>query len=286
MVMKHGQRSLGKRKSNITTRNAIKIWTYPQTQHLLLKGYASGSFSLGVEKLDGDTVTASTTFSAIPSSTSTIVTFDLPINADLITQASSSPLKIDFNGDGVVDVKMIATPNQETVYDVSPPEVELSFETIKHLLKVTGYDSVSSTTVVTTSTSIKVTDVAGNSTELLLARYKVKPMKIELVISGIKQNGIIISTSTIPLTYKWNILTSGTSVSIKTLASFSKTSTLSVETHYRPKKGITAIMTKPIDLDDNDVDGDEFDLRSIKEKLAGVHLIKLKIIGIKSYLSY
>ncbi len=112
-----------------------------------------------------------------------------------------------------------------------------------------------------------------------------KPKKIELVISGIKLNGVIVSTSTIPLTYKWNILTTGTSTSVKTLASFSKTATSSVESHYRLKKGLTVIMTSPIDLDDSD-DGDDVDLRAIKEKLSGIHIIKMSISGGKSYLSY
>jgi pimeloyl-ACP methyl ester carboxylesterase len=254
-------------------------------QHLMLIGYASGSFSLGIEKLEGDTIIASTTYSAIPSSTSTVVTLDLPPNVNLGVQGTSSPLKIDFNGDGVVDTQIIARLNQETVYDATPPEVELSFDLSKQTLSIAGNDSVSSTTVATTSTFIKVTDVAGNSTELLLTKYKVKPKKIELVISGIKQNGVIISTSTIPLTYKWNILTVGASTTIKTLASYTKTATSSVETHYRPKKSLTIVMTSPLDLDDND-DGDEIDQRANKEKLLGLRLIKLNTAGGKTYVNY
>lgn len=254
-------------------------------QHLMLKGYASGSFSLGVEKFEGDTIVASTTFSAIPSSTSTVVTLDLPPNVDLTTQVASSPLKIDFNGDGVVDTQMVAKPNQETVYDVTPPEVELSFDSAKQSLKIYGYDSVSSTTVATTTASIKVSDTSGNITELLLTKYKIKAKKIELVISAIKQNGVIISTTTIPLTYKWNILNTGTSTSIKTLASYTKLGTSTIETHYRPKKGITAVMTSPVDLEDND-DGDDVDSRATKEKLQGVHIIKLRVTGNKLSVSY
>lgn len=117
-------------------------------------------------------------------------------------------------------------------------------------------------------------------TELTLAKYKIKARKIELVISGIKQNGVIVSTSTIPLTYKWNILTTGTSTTIKTtktLASYTKTATTSVETHYRPKQGLTTIMTTARELDDND--GDDVDQRATREKLQGIHIIKLTISG-------
>ena len=66
---------------------------------------------------------------------------------------------------------------------------------------------------------------------------------------------------------------------MKTLASYTKSATSSVETHYRLKKNLTVVMTIPIDLDDND-DGDEVDLRAAKEKLSGVHLIKLIINSI------
>ncbi len=121
-------------------------------QNLLLKGYASGSFSLDIQKLEGDTVTASTTFSAIPSSTSTVVTIDFPANADFSLIGTSSPLKIDFNGDGVVDAKLLAKPNQEAIYDVTPPDVELSFDLSKQSFRVTGNDMLSSTTLATTST--------------------------------------------------------------------------------------------------------------------------------------
>ena len=72
---------------------------------------------------------------------------------------------------------------------------------------------------------------------------------------------------------------------IKTLASYAKSATSSVETHYRPRKGITIVMTTPLDLDDND-DGDEVDVRPTKEKLNGVHVIKLKVSGGKIYISY
>ena len=72
---------------------------------------------------------------------------------------------------------------------------------------------------------------------------------------------------------------------IKTLASYTKTTTSTVETHYRLKKGITAVMTTPLDLDDND-DGDGIDLRATRENLSGVHMIQLKVSGGKITVSY
>ena len=253
-------------------------------QHLMLKGYASGSFSLGVQKLQGDTILASTTFSAIPSSTGTVVTMEILANTDL-TPTTASPLKIDFNGDGIIDTQLVAKPNQETIYDITPPDAQLSFSTSTQQLSIIGIDAGGSTTVCTSTTSSLITDQAGNTTELLFSKYKIKPKKIELTISGIKQNGVLISTSTIPLSYKWNILNTGTSTTIKTLASYTKSATSSVETHYRPKKNQTIVMTTPVDLDDTD-DGDDVDIRPTREKLSGVRVIQLKVSGGKVIIGY
>jgi hypothetical protein len=243
--------------------------------HLVLQGYASGSFSLDIQKQTGDTVTASTTFSAIPSSTSTVVTLDVPANSDIVSPNALSPLKIDFNGDNIVDVSMIAKPNQETVYDVTPPDVVISFDKEQKKLTIIGKDNFSSTMVVTTEKSSKITDEAGNTTELIFSKYKVKKNKIELVISSIKQNGATISNSPIPLSYKWNIEGKKKPV-FKTLASYVKTQTETIETHYRPKKNQTIIMTKPKVLDDED-DCNDIDQRPTKEKLTGVHTVELRV---------
>jgi len=52
-----------------------------------------------------------------------------------------------------------------------------------------------------------------------------------------------------------------------------------IESHYRPKKNITVIMQKPIDIDDSDNDaeeGEEVDNRPVKTKLSGFILPILK----------
>ena len=63
-------------------------------------------------------------------------------------------------------------------------------------------------------------------------------------------------------------LNTSTSTTIKTLASYTKSATSSVETHYLPKKNQTIVMTTPVDLGDND-DGDDVDLRPTREKVSG-----------------
>jgi hypothetical protein len=52
-------------------------------------------------------------------------------------------------------------------------------------------------------------------------------------------------------------------------ASFVKTAKVSVESHYRPKKDLTLLMTKPYELDEDDND-DNADKRPIKQKLSGM----------------
>jgi len=52
-------------------------------------------------------------------------------------------------------------------------------------------------------------------------------------------------------------------------AAYIKTGSSTVEAHYRPKKNITIVMIKPIDLDDSDND-DDSDNRPMKQKLPGM----------------
>jgi len=243
--------------------------------HLVLTGYAEGSFSLDIQKKEGDTILAETSFSAIPSKVGTIVKLDVPANSDIVSPNALSPLQIDFNGDNVTDVSMTAKPNQETVYDVIPPDVSISFDQVNKKLVFSGKDNYSTTTVTTNQNSSMITDEAGNTTELIFSKYKTKAKKIELVISTIKQNGIVVLNTPIPLTYKWN--TERKNQTWKTLASYVKTPTEKVETHYRPKKNQTIIMTKPQDLNDDEDDEDDIDMRPTKEKLAGIHVVEFAV---------
>ncbi|MFA5997738.1 MAG: alpha/beta hydrolase [Candidatus Paceibacterota bacterium] len=90
---------------------------------LRLEGYRGGSFSLNIDTLSGDTITASTTFAAIPSSTSTIVTMDLPANTEI--QALGA-LKVDFNGDGTTDVQLAPKVGEDVLPDATAPVTSVS----------------------------------------------------------------------------------------------------------------------------------------------------------------
>ncbi len=78
--------------------------------------------------------------------------------------------------------------------------------------------------------------------------------------------GAVENLGTTTLKYKWaNNKTTG---AYTMFASTFSTSTIVIESHYRPKKNITVLMNKPIELDDDEND-DEVDVRPIKTKLPG-----------------
>ncbi len=68
--------------------------------NVVMSGYSSGSFTLNVQEVSENNISASTTFTGIPSSTSTIATIDIPAGGDI---GSSSPLTVDENGDGKIE---------------------------------------------------------------------------------------------------------------------------------------------------------------------------------------
>jgi pimeloyl-ACP methyl ester carboxylesterase len=237
--------------------------------HIIMKGTGSGYLTYDMQQMVGKNTVASTTFINIPVSTSTNITEDAkPV------VANSAPLLIDQNGDGRPDVTMQTQGIQ--YYDVTPPDVSVTFSTTTQSLRFIPSD-MSPVIALTTATSALFTDTAGNTTQLVFSKYKVKPKKIELTLSKIVQNGVVVSTTPIPLTYHWNTQIQKGAVTFQTLASYAKTATSTVETHYRSKKNVTVVMTKPIELGDDD-DGDDIDQRPVRQTVSGQHLLLLNIV--------
>ncbi|MEK7133554.1 MAG: PxKF domain-containing protein [Patescibacteria group bacterium] len=83
---------------------------------VVLQGTGSGSFALDVEEVNGNDILANTTFAAIPSSTSTIATFEID---PLRSPTSEGVLNVDFDGDGAVDTTLYSVEG-ETVLPKSP----------------------------------------------------------------------------------------------------------------------------------------------------------------------
>jgi hypothetical protein len=67
--------------------------------------------------------------------------------------------------------------------------------------------------------------------------------------------------------YKWT-LNNSTSTAYKMFASYIQTSATTTESHWRPKKNQTILMSRPTDIDEDDSD-DSADTRATKVKLTG-----------------
>jgi pimeloyl-ACP methyl ester carboxylesterase len=68
------------------------------TSHIIMNGYATGTFTFIVDELQGDRLITSTTFKDLPTTPNTKVS--LNVESDITTV---SPMQIDINGDGILD---------------------------------------------------------------------------------------------------------------------------------------------------------------------------------------
>lgn len=230
---------------------------------LNLEGYASGSFTLDMEELDGlNTVVASTTFSAVPSATSTIATISFPDG----TLQNATPLLVDYDNNGITDFTLHPIIGKEVVFDTTPPEAHISFSTTTQQLLIEGFDEAGGTTIQTTSTSTIITDESSNTLEISFNKLGQEKHELKLEIQALSYNGI--STSTIPKTtvqYEWSTDNVG---GIKELEQKVGIGSLKIEAHYDAKKNITKIDRK---LKEEESDGNN----EIKKILPGFRILKL-----------
>jgi hypothetical protein len=249
---------------------------------LVMRGTGSGSFALDIEEVNGNETLATTTFAAVPSSTSTTATIDI--------NPASSPtanalLKVDFNGDGTIDSTLNAKQGAIVTPDFAPPEIKLIFSTSTNALSFIGIDDrdgilpvTSSTTFPalkknqkapqgTATTTLTARDASGNTTSLVYMEKLPSPdHRDTIVLNSLTYNGATVKLDTASVSYKFQLDNSG---GYKLFASFIQTSATSTEAHWRPKKGFTVVMTKPQDLDDANAD-DDADTRPVKLKVPGM----------------
>ena len=171
-----------------------------------------------------------------------------------------------------------------TSTDQTPPEAVITFSTSTNSISIAGTDDSGTTTLSSTTTyptlkknqkqyngiattTVTIKDVAGNTTILQYTELLPSPAKRDTInLTTISYNGTVQNLGTTTLKYKWaNNKTTG---AYTMFASTFSTSTVVIESHYRPKKNQTLIMSTPIDLDDGDTD-DTVDTRPIKTKLSG-----------------
>ena len=102
-------------------------------------------------------------------------------------------------------------------------------------------------------------------------------------IVSLRENGEVAPIGTTTLKYKWSL--NKNTATYKMFASFFQIGATSTESHYRPKKNQTIIMTKPVDLDDGDED-DNSDARPTKVKLLGLVIPHISTNAGKVIISY
>lgn len=228
---------------------------------IVMRGYATSSFTLGVQQLIGDVITGSTTFADIPTTPNTIAL--LSTNGDISTLTS---LNVDQNSDGVPEYVLLPKANGTTTIpkDTIPPEMKLVFSSSTLKLIGIGLDT-SSTTVNMSTTSASAVDAYGNNVLLGLAGYKEKKGRINFSVNKLGYNNNVLLVATTTVKYKWLIDKQG---KYTMFAAYIQNGTTTTEVHYRPKKNQTIIMQYPTDIDDSDSD-DNCETRPVRLKLQG-----------------
>ena len=167
---------------------------------LKLQGYKQGSFSLDVDKQTGNTITEFTSFEGIPSSIDIVVTMDVVPNIEI----ADIVLEIDQNGDGTIDTTLKATPNGTTVYDVTPPELYVTFDITNKNVIFSAQDLVDPNPIITTtSTSVTLTDSSGNTTVIPFKRLREKPTRFRFTYNQIIRNGVTTVLPNTSIVYDW-----------------------------------------------------------------------------------
>ncbi|MCR4306713.1 MAG: right-handed parallel beta-helix repeat-containing protein [Candidatus Yonathbacteria bacterium] len=234
---------------------------------LNLEGYATGSFTLDLEEINGNnTILASSTLSAIPSATSTTATMAFTDG----TLQNASSLLLDYDGNGTTDFTLKSKIGETIVFDITPPEALISFSPNTQKLTILGIDETSSTTVSTTATRSLITDEAGNTLEIMFKKLKQEKHEIKLEIQGISYNGVPVEISKTALQYEWSVDKQGN------LKEFEQKMTIGdskIEAHYDAKKNVTKIKKKLEEREDDNSDDD--DKEETKESLPGLVIINL-----------
>ncbi len=243
----------------------VQLLSIPSTATgtLTLRGVSSGSFTLDITEENGDTDLATTSFEGILSATSTVAT--MLINPTF-SPVTSGALVIDIDGDGTTDETLYAKEGATVFPDSTPPEARMGFSTTTKNLTIQGFDHLGSTTMQTTATGTIIADQSGNILHIPFLGMMGKNRRTVLSFDTLVYNGSTTIIATTTVKYKWKTDASG---KFTMFAAYIKTGTTTTEVHYRPKKNITIVMTKPQDIDDSDTDED-CDARPIKTKLSGM----------------
>ena len=258
----------------------VKYVTVPEgsVYHLTMHGLATGTFSLDTQETTGDVITASSTIADVPTTASTTVTMDVQS-----TITTPSPMTVDENGDGKVDFTITPKLGAVVTPDITPPELKIAFSTTTNALTFIGTDDSDSVTLTSTTTypalkknqknyqgfattTVSARDATGNTTQMIYTEQLPSPLLRDTITPiALVYNGVTTTIANSAVSYKWRINNGSYNLFASNLRNMSTTT----ESHWRPKKNKTIIMSKPQDLDDSDSD-DAVDVRPTKLTLAGM----------------
>jgi len=190
---------------------------------------------------------------------------------------------------------MLLQPGKEAIYDVTAPNVKISFNKDTQELNIEGSDNVSEVVnIQTTNNKISATDEAGNTTEIYLSSFKNEKHEIELKMEEITQNGITVSNEKTEIKYEWK--KKEKTGELKSVKSKAETKEREIETKYNSKKNETVVKIKIKGSKDDKKEGDEKDdsekehheneyekedeggeKNNKKEVLSGLYVVELSI---------
>lgn len=166
------------------------------SQHIVMSGYDTGTFTFDISEFQGDGVIANTTFKDVPVTPQTQVTFT--VSSGL---TSASNLAVDENGDGAVD-STYASSTGQIIVPVSPEPQSTPASTggggggIPSLLPQT----VSTTTATTTTTSTENVQVPkqeiATTSSPSISNKQIKKIVQVAIKTPIKKKPVVVATST------------------------------------------------------------------------------------------
>jgi hypothetical protein len=242
-----------------------------------LDGYAEGSFTLEVEEIDGyDRVTSSTTFSGVPSSPNTKARIDFPDG----TLMHATPLSVDLDGNGTVEISIQPRFGQVVIPDLVSPDVQIGYSVVSGMMDITGIDTQSAAIATITPKEIRVVDSWGNSLVIPLEHYSQKMSaregSVSITFSKLIYNGVANSIPTVRMKFIWEKKDG----QISKFSSLVKFGDSIIASRYSPRKNETTVVSIStpkkryieLDLDRDDI----LEQGRTIDRLAGLQILSIR----------
>lgn len=261
----------------------VKFLSIPANtpHHLVLDGYASGSFTLEIQEVENGEITDTTTFVAVPTSTTTTVTMDV-IDGTIV---NASPLRVDSDSNGTTDFSLTPKVGKLVYPDFTPPEALITFSTSTQSLLISGIDDLGFPVLVTATTTVThddeneenandddselqtnatLTDISGNMLVIPSLKYSEKKHQTTLSFNTLLYNGSTTRVATTTLKYQWEVNKKGVYTMFSSTVTIGATTTVA---KYNAKKNTTFITITQREGGEEKEDDDE---RSPRTTLSGM----------------